>query len=182
MLSAFFIFPLSVARAEVGVHLGMGVPFLSQIGLDITLNPSWTVTIGNNNLSLSSGEASVDLSMPQVLVNWHPFAGSFYLGAGVGRETLTVEATDTLLNASAKAEVTANTALARLGWMWGKDNGGFWFGIDLTFVSPSGGEVDVETTGFTATDEEYQDVEEAGEQFGKTAYTNITFFRLGYLF
>lgn len=182
LVSFCLLLPLKSAQAEVGLHLGMGVPFISQFGLDLTMGPSWSLTVGNNNLSLESGEASLDLNMPSAIINWHPFAGAFYIGVGFGRETLTVEAKDELLNASAKAEVTANTTLARLGWMWGKGDGGFWFGMDLTFVSPSGGDVDVETVGFTATDEEYKDVEEAGEEFGKTAYTNITFARLGYLF
>lgn len=170
------------AKAEIGINAGIGVPFVSQYGVDLTMGPSWTISASYNILSLESDTASISLSMPQVLLNWHPFAGAFYIGVGVGKETLEVEATDELSGASARAEVNANTALARVGWMWGKANGSFWFGMDATYVSPSGGDVDVETVGFTATDEEYQDVLKAGEDFGNTAYLNITFARFGWLF
>ncbi len=183
LVSVFVVLMLMPsAKAKVGINAGIGLPFVSQYGVDLTMGPSWTISASYNLLDLESDTASISLSMPQILLNWHPFAGAFYIGAGVAKETLEVEAKDEQTGASARTEVNANTALARVGWMWGKANGSFWFGMDLTYVSPSGGEVDVETVGFTASDEEYQDVLQAGEDFGNTAYTCITFARLGWLF
>lgn len=170
------------AKADLGFHYGMGLPFIGQLGLDYTLGTHLTLTAGTNNINLSNGEAEVDLTMNHVMLNWHPFNGAFYIGVGAGQETLTVEATDAQLGASAKAEVSANVTLARVGWMWGKANSGFWFGMDITYVSPSGGEVTVESNVWNTSSQEYQDVVDAGEQFGETAYTNFTFARLGILF
>jgi hypothetical protein len=160
----------------------MGLPFVSQYGLNYTMGKNWTLSAGYNSLDISSGEAGVALTVPEVVFQWHPFGGSFYLGFGVGQETLEASATDTATSLSISAEVTATVAIAKLGWMWGKDNGGFWFGMDVAMYSPSGGEVEVDAPGVALSSEEYQDVVDAGEQFGETAYMNITFARLGYLF
>lgn len=170
------------ARADIGLNIGMGVPFISQFGIDYTMGTHWTLSASQNSISLKSDEASVDLTMPQVLLNFHPFGGVFYIGVGAGKETLTAEATDSTTGYTAKAEISANTALARVGWMWGKMNSGFWFGMDVTYVSPSGGKVNIDANGVPTTSQEYKDVEKAGEDFGKTAYTSFTFARFGWLF
>lgn len=182
LMAVILFLPPKTAKADLGFNLGMGIPFVSQFGVDLTMGDNFTLSVGHNNLNLSSDAAEVDLSMQNIILNWHPFGGVFYIGGGVGKETLTAKAEDKALNASAEAEVTANVALARVGWMWGKMNSGFWFGMDITYISPSGGDVKIKTTGFTATDQEYQDVKDAGEAFGETAYTNFTFARFGWLF
>lgn len=173
---------ISTAKAELGINAGLGLPFVSQYGLNLTMGDKWSLNVGYNNLSFTLGSAKTSLTMPEALLNWHPFAGSFFIGLGVGQETLVVTATDADTNAEATAKVTASTTIMKLGWMWGKANGGFWFGMDIAYISPSGGEVEIETSGGTPSDGTFQDVEDSGEKFGETAYTNITFARFGYLF
>lgn len=170
------------AKADLGFHFGMGLPFISQYGLDYTLGKHLTLSVSQNSFAVTTGEASVELTMPQVLLHFHPFQGDFYIAAGIGKETLDVEARDATTNTFARASVDANTTLARVGWMWGKDNGGFWFGMDLTYIMPSGAEVTIETNGFNPGDDEYDDVKKAGEDFGEASYFNITFARFGWLF
>jgi hypothetical protein len=175
---------VSPAKAGVGISAGFGIPYVSQFGLNATMGNNWSFHANYNGLSLDSGLAEVSLTMPEVAVHWHPFAGSFFLGFGLGSQTLEVSATDTVTGATAEANVDATTAIAKIGWMWGKADGGLWFGMDVAFIQPSGATVEVsESTGtLTEADEEWQDVQEAGEQFGETAYVNLTFARLGYLF
>ena len=174
---------IQVSSAAVGISYGLGAPYVSQPGLDLTLSDRWSVVARANSFGIDLGEASVDLNMPEVSVLWHPFSGSFYLGVGVGSQTLDVSSTNAQTGASASTEVTTTAMLAKLGWMWGKGNGGFWGGMDITFVSPASSDYEIETSGgISTTSEEYQDVEDAAEQFGETAYANITFLRLGYLF
>ena len=182
---AVFLFAGSIQStfAAVGISYGLGAPYVSQPGLDLTLSDRWTVVARANTVGADLGEATFDLNMPELSVLWHPFSGGFYLGFGVGSQTLDVSATNVDTGASASVEVTTTAMLAKLGWMWGKANGGFWGGIDITFVSPSSSDYEIETSGGIPTNsEEYQDVEDAAEQFGETAYANITFLRLGYLF
>lgn len=170
------------SRAEIGVNVGLGLPFVQQFGLNMTMGPNWSANLGYNKLSLSTGEATADLTMPEVMMNWHPFGGAFFMGLGLGQETLVSEASDSDTGVTAKGEVTAMTTIAKLGWMWGKANGGFWFGMDLAFISPSGAEEEFSTTGGTPSAESEKDVRDSLKTFGETAFTNITFARFGYLF
>jgi hypothetical protein len=179
-----FLFVLTfspLAKSAIGINAGFGIPFVSQYGLMFTFGNSISVNVEYNNLDLSIDQASVSLTMPAVVANWHVFGGAFYIGAGVGQETLTAEAVDSTIGASVRGEVTATTAIARIGWMWGKADGGFWFGMDATVISPSGASSKLTTTGVPAS-EDVQDVEDSLNRFGETAYTNITIARLGYIF
>lgn len=178
----FFCALITHSKAGVGISAGLGVPFVSQYGLNINLSNKLSLLIGQNTLDVSVGTASVELTMPEFSIHWHPFAGSFYLGVGMGKETLNVTAVDLLTSNTASAEVSATTTVVKLGWMWGKENGGFWFGMDVAYIMPSGGEVNIVAPGLSSTDQAYIDVADAGEKFGETAYANITFARLGYLF
>ncbi|MAZ47445.1 MAG: hypothetical protein CME65_02715 [Halobacteriovoraceae bacterium] len=173
---------VQTSTAAVGISYGLGAPYVSQPGLDLTLSDSFSIVARANSFGIDLGEASVDLNMPEVSVLWHPFSGSFFLGLGVGSQTLDVSSTNAVSGLTASTEVTTTAMLAKLGWMWGKGNGGFWGGMDVTFVSPSSSDYEIEAPGLATTSEEYQDVEDAAEQFGETAYVNFTFLRLGYLF
>lgn len=165
-----------------GINVGVGVPYLSQAGLNYRFNDKFSMSAGYNNLSLTAGTASVSLTMPEILVHYHPFAGSFFIALGAGQETLSVKATDTLTSLEATADVTASTMIAKVGWMWGLADGGFWFGMDAEYISPSGGKATVTAPGLTSTDQAYIDVQDSAAKFGEVAYTNITFARLGWVF
>lgn len=166
-----------------GFNFGFGVPFLSQAGLSYHFNSKLGVSLGYGLLDLKVGDAKTKLSMPEVLLVCHPFAGSFFLAAGAGQETLEATATDSTGTHTAKGKVEAMTTVAKLGWMWGISNGGFWFGMDISHIMPSGAKTTVTAPpGMSTNDPAYKDVVEAGEKFGKTAYTNITFARFGWIF
>jgi hypothetical protein len=176
------VFISSKSYAGFGANLGLGAPYISQIGLNYTHGASWTLNLHHNSLSISTGEAEADLTMPELSLNWHPFQGSFFVGFGVGKQKLAVSATDQATSVKVTADVDSSTTMAKLGWMWGKADGGFWFGFDIAYIMPSGGKVTIDAPGVSPTSQEYQDVEKAGEKFAETSYVNITFARLGYLF
>lgn len=171
----------TVARAgEFGVSAGVGLPYLSQVGLNYQMSDKLGFSAGYNLFDISSGTASVKLSMPEVLVQFHPFAGSYFIGAGVGMENLSVSSTSTVGTAS--ADVEAITTIIKTGWMWGIANRGFWLGIDYAFIMPSNPKTTVTAPGVPTTSQEYQDVVDAGKKFGETSYGNLTFLRVGWLF
>jgi hypothetical protein len=78
--------------------------------------------------------------------------------------------------------VDVTTTLAKLGWMWGASNGGFWFGIDYSLVMPSNPKTTITAPGVPVTEQSYIDAVKARDDFGSTSYGNITFARFGMLF
>lgn len=165
-----------------GLNVGIGLPFLGQVGMNYKISDHLRLSATYNILDLDVGEASAKLTMPEVGLSYHPFGGAFFLGVGAGREKLTVTATEDTTGNEARAEVEATTAIAKLGWMWGLENDGFWFGVDVAYIKPMSPKVNISAPGVPTTDEAYQDVQEAADDFGDTAYLSLTFIRLGYVF
>lgn len=167
---------------DFGLSAGFGAPFVSQYGLDISFGPNWGLSLSQNNLSVESGVETLDLNSKMAMVNWHIFSGAFYIGLGWGQEELGVSAKDLTTSLVASANVSTTSIVGRIGWMWGKADAGFWFGTDVSFISPSGADIEIVAPGLTSSDSAFQDAEDAAEQFGSSTYANITFIRLGYLF
>ncbi len=165
-----------------GLSVGTGIPFLGQVGANYQFSDKINFYGTYNILSLDSGSAKVELAMPEVGVLYHPFSGAFFIGAGLGQETLEVSATDADTSQEVRADVDAMTAIAKLGWMWGAANGGFWFGLDVAYISPLNSDVTVTAPGVPTSDPDYQDTVDAAEKFGESAYINFTFARIGYIF
>lgn len=164
-----------------GINVGLGVPFVTQAGVNYTFSDQWSMSFGYNLLSIDVGTAKAELSMPELLVHWHPFSGSFFAAAGLGSETMSTSATDATTGQKAEIKVVATATVLKLGWMWGASDGGFWYGIDMSMISPSSPKTTI-TSALPTTNEAYIDAEDAADKFGSTAFTNLTFFRLGYLF
>lgn len=165
----------------VGINAGFGLPYVSQYGVDIAFSDKFGLALGYNNLSLTVGVTGVTLTMPELLLTWRPFSGAFFIGVGAGQEDMKATATDATTSQTAEIAVKASTSIAKLGWMWGRGDKGLWFGMDVSYISPSGATTTI-TTALPATDPAYQDAQTQAEKFGSTAYTNITFARLGYMF
>ncbi len=192
VLRAFFLtlllssslFVTQAFSGNFGVNIGAGIPFVTQAGVSYQFNDKFAISLGYGRLDLDVDTAGVELTMPEVMFYYHPFSGAFYLGAGIGSETLEATATDSGSGNSITAEVDATTTIARLGWKWGIANGGFWYGMDVSYIMPSGGETEItsNTGGLPSSNAAYQDVIEAGDEFGETSYVNITLIRLGYIF
>lgn len=168
--------------AGLGFNVGIGLPFLSQAGLDWRFSNTFGITAAYNALDISSGEASAKLTMPELLLNYHPFSGAFFIGVGIGKENLKVTAKDSTGVHEAKIEVEATTTVAKAGWKWGIANGGFWFGMDLAYIIPSSPKRTITAAGVPETDESYIDAVDVADRFGKQTYINLTFARFGFVF
>lgn len=164
-----------------GFNFGIGLPFLSQAGLNYVMSDKLSFGLSYNQLKLDSGLASVSLTLPEASINWHPFSGSFFLGLGYGSQSFLAKATETTTGESVEIKVDSTAAIGKLGWMWGASDGGLWFGIDMSVISPSGAKTTI-TTIVPETDKAYIDAKEQSTKFGNSSYSNLTFFRLGYLF
>lgn len=182
LLSLFVTCWIPLANAGLGLNYGFGLPYVTQLGVNYTMGSSLTLHAGQNSLSFSSGLASVELSMPEVSALWHVFDGSFFLGAGVGSQSFKATATELFTAQTASVDVTSTVILFKGGWMWGKSDGGLWFGIDFTMVSPTSTDYEIIAPGVSTTDQVYKDAEKQAKTFASTSYTNLTVARIGYLF
>lgn len=165
-----------------GLSAGFGVPYITQFGINYKMSNLFGIYANYNNLDLSVGEAKLALTMPELMLNYHPFAGSFFIGLGVGQESLLAKSTETLTGTEVKIEVKATTTIVKSGWMWGISNNGFWFGMDAAYIMPSGAKTTITAPGVATTDQSYLDAIDAADKFGKSSYLNITFARLGWIF
>lgn len=172
----------SADGSGLGLHAGTGIPFLGQAGLTYMMSSQTVFHFNYNILDVDVGTASVDLTMPEVSVQYFPWAEAFFVGVGIGQESLKVSSTDITTGLTASANVDAMTGIAKAGWMFGKNNGGFWFGVDVAYIMPFGADVSIVAPGVPTTDPAYQDTQDAAEKFGESGYINITFARLGYIF
>jgi len=181
VFSTHFVHAEAGGGAGFGINLGVGIPFITQAGVNYQISDRFGVSAGYNLLDLDVDEASAKLSMPEVIFNYHPFQGSFFLGAGLGKEDFEVTA---IANGgiNIKAEVDATTTIFKLGWMWGAADGGFWYGVDVSYITPSSPTVKITAPGVPESDPNYMDVVEAVDKLGRSSYPNITAIRLGYMF
>ncbi len=174
-----------------GFNVGFGFPYLSQAGLNyVHSSKMFSAQIGLNSVTVKTDDVDVDLSRVDVSLRWHPFSGSFFIGAAVGKQTLVATKEDSISGdaVSVEAKVTSNTLTPEVGWMWGSSSSGFFLGLDLGYEMPSGAKTTFTTTASSAVQatSDYQDLNDdvvaKGNKFGETAFPVVTFLRVGYLF
>lgn len=174
-----------------GFNLGFGLPYVQQAGLNYVHSSNrFSMELGYNNFSLDVGSVGVGLTKPELSLRWHPFAGSFYLGLGLGQMTMYAKSTQLISTeiVESKIEVSATTMTGQLGWMWGMSDGGFFGGMEFGFQSPSS-PTSTATTSASASvtgTAEYQqmisDIDEQAKKYGETGFATMTLLRIGYLF
>ena len=170
------------AVSGLGFQVGLGIPFLSQRGIHYKASDKFGFSLAYNYLSFEVDNITTKLTMPEFLIHYHPFSGSYFIAVGVGQETLDVSTLDSYNGSLVSINVTATTGVAKTGWMWGFSKPGFWFGIDVSYIVPSNGKTTIEAPGVDPSSQSYTDAVTAADKFGKTAYSNITMARLGWMF
>lgn len=123
-----------------------------------------------------------------------PFAGSFYVGAGVGVQTLSIKGSDNVEgeDLTAAADHSAFFVTPQVGWLWTWDSGftvGINIGVQVALTStpkvevrdPRGEVVDPADIGPDAVDLN-DDVHDAAKIFGKYPLPAIDLLKLGFLF
>lgn len=167
--------------SQFGFYYAMGLPYTTQYGLNyVTDSQKFSFDLSYNSFAVNLGLAKVSLTKPELNLKWHPFTGSFFLGLGLGQMSLNTTAVEPNTLAELTLALNATTISPNLGWMWGKANGGFWFGMDVGFQTASSGEPTIDTT-IPTTSQTYIDALQSKDTYGKSMAL-MTFFKLGYLF
>lgn len=175
-----------------GLHAQAGLPHPVSFGLNY-VHSSGLVSAEFNmgSFNITSSGVKVGMSHLQLGVRWHPFMGSFFLGANFGQRTIMGESTETIntIPVTAKVEVKSNYLMPHLGWMWGVADGGFFLGMEIGYLSPSGVNTTLSTnvndplvTGTQEYRDLEKDVKDAGDALGAIGLPTFTLLKLGWLF
>lgn len=173
----------------------LGVPHPIQLGVDY-VHPSSMfsagLSLGAYNMKVTDADAK--LTNSEIALRYHPFAGSFFVGASLGNHKVTVEKTDeidvggTPEEVTGKIELKANYIKPHIGWMKGASDGGFYYSFEIGLVSPSGVKTDFtsDADAIVQADPDYEefekDLEDDGNKIGKQSLPYLALIKVGWLF
>ena len=151
--SALIVIPLLLAatlpprdaHASIGPSLAIGLPHALNLAIDSKSSPtmSWGIAFGGISLPLQN---SITLGMGNfdARLRWHPFSGSFFLGAILGGQSVYGQSTRPInlepgLSIPTTVDLTVRSSYftPHLGWFW-IFNSGFTFGFECGIQAPFG--------------------------------------------
>lgn len=174
-----------------GLHAAVGLPHPLSAGLNyVHSSKIFSVEANVGSYKMTVDDVDAKLSNMEVGVRWHPFMGSFFLGALFGNHTIDAEKTEVINGQSitAKAQVKSSYLSPHFGWMWGMASSGFFMSMDFGVMNPSGATATFESNADAAIQatSDYQkletDVVDQGEKLGKQSLPMWTMLKLGWLF
>ncbi len=174
-----------------GFHGQLALPNPLNAGLTyLHSSKMFSFELETGSLALKVSGVDVDFKNTALGFHWHPFAGSFYLGALVGNRVLSGKKMEVISSVpiTATVEVKSNYVTPVLGWLWGLSEGGFFFGTELGYQSPSGVTTSLTSNADTTIQatNEYKtlekDVRDAGNKLGEIGLPHFVLIKLGWLF
>jgi len=163
-------FSLGAGASTLGAGAEAGYAFNDRLGVRLA---GYAASISQNGEE--SGieyDGDLDLANVGVYLDWQPFAGAFRVSAGwfatdntidalgdpgaggtyeIGGFTFTEEQVGTL---RASADLSGSSApYLGAGWVWGRDNGGLQWSLDLGVLFQGSPTVELTSTGGTLSDE-----------------------------
>lgn len=176
----------------VGPHVALGLPrplnvgleakFLDIVGVGFNYGALPTLTISNVKVKFNAFDGRV---------RWFAFRGAFFVGAGVGQQTLAVNKTDTILTVplTVSADVKTTYLTPHIGWRW-QWASGITLGMELGYQHALSSKTTLATSpvlpGAVTATAEYQkistDVNDAGKKFGDQGLPHFTLLQIGYMF
>lgn len=164
-----------------GFNVAISTPFLTQYGLNyVNTSKNFSAEIAHSALTLSSLDFVISGQSNTLILRWHPFNGSFFLGAGVGQKIVSSEFNQAIsaTDSQTKLEITATTLTPTLGWMWGISDGGFFGGFDVGYQT----HLSTKSNTTSTVDSSIKVTADEIEKLGKLGFPVITLLKIGYLF
>lgn len=175
-----------------GLHAGLSVPHPINYGLNyVHSSRLFSVEVSTGSFGITISDVKAKIENTEMGLRYHPFSGSFFVGALLGTQKISGEKTATYGiygSATAKAEIKSTYVTPHLGWMWGGGSSGFFANFEIGVQSPSGVTTDISSDAPTAAQQtpEYiqnaKDVRDQAEKIGKSTMPYITVLKFGYLF
>lgn len=190
---------------RVGPSVNVGFPFLMNYGVDVMWKKTFSGGFYGGGMKRDIDDKSqIELYNWDLRGRWHPFQGSFFLGAAYGKHGIVGltksnlkfdnEGVEMTVPTSLRLEITSSYLTPHLGWMSVWDSG-FTMGFEIGYQIPSGVSTEMQTAfeNVSASGEQavkdsaaYKklktDLEDLGDTLGKTAVPYINLLKLGWMF
>lgn len=176
-----------------GIHAALAVPHPLSFGANyVHSSHLFSAEFSMGSFGGTFSDTKVKLQNTEVALRWHPWAGSFYLGAIYGNQKITAEKTEYIAaaaqNVNAKVDVKSNYLTPHFGWAWGAQSTGFFSSIEFGYQSPAGVKTDFSTdaAGAAQATQDYKDLEkdvrEQGDNIGNMGLPHMVLVKIGWLF
>lgn len=186
------------------VTLSANIPHVLNLNYDLRLSPFFSIGVAGGYFGITyqsseAGPLKFSTQNYEGHFRFHVFKGAFFLGMLLGSQTFSGETTRTFtiseiatsVDVTGSAKIQSYYVTPHLGWMWKWDSG-FTFGFDLgyqialsssTTVSvPLADSIAAAASATTAYQDLLHDIEDVGNQLGKTGLPFITLLRFGWSF
>ncbi len=149
-------------------------------------NFSLEFALGSTPLTIDGADTLVENQ--EMTFRWHPQARAFYFGLTFGNQKLEVKDSDTVSSQVVTVQVDIKSQYMKpvVGWLWGAQNGGFFYGFELGWQFPSNNKTKITTsqdfTGNPDYDQLIDDINEVADLIGKSSVPNIGLIKMGWFF
>lgn len=174
-----------------GAHAALSVPHPLTLGLDyVHSSRFFSMGAATGQFGLTVSDVKVNIKNTELALRYHPWAGSFYIGAIYGNQNVTAEKTEVIQGQSitGKADVKSNYITPNVGWLWGAQNSGFFMSMELGFQSPSNVKTEFSSNAdvFIQAQPEYKELEKdvikQGDDLGNMGLPHLVLMKIGWLF
>lgn len=182
----------SSKRHHFGVHGAVGLPHPLNFGVTYVHDSDlFSAQIATGSFKTKISDIDAKIGNTEIGLRWHPWAGTFFAGVLYGNQNVDAEKTESLTgfgDIRAWGKVKSNYLTPHVGWMWGKDNGGFFASFEVGYQSPSGVSVEVDSNAPQAarSTADYRRIEkevrDEAEKIGKKSIPSIALLKIGWLF
>ena len=198
---------VSTAQADgwqFGPSLLIGAPHPLNLSFEIKpgMGSRWSLALTGGGLSVPVSGITVGITNVDVRGRWHPFSGSFFLGAIVGTQTISGKGSDQIaITGVGTVPVTADVSIKstyvspHLGWLWIWGSGfmlGFELGWQIPFAPSSNFNINIDDATYNAyldqvkTTPQYQqlqnNIQDQANRVGTISFPYATLLRLGWMF
>lgn len=189
---------------RIGPTVTVGFPHPMNYGLDLQLSKNLSFNFSTGKFERDfSDKVNVQIANWDLRARWHPFSGSFFIGAAYGQQELSLRAEEaiklkvqgfeTAVPTTIQVDLKTNYLSPHLGWFAVWDSG-FTLGFEIGAQVPMSNKTTMDV-GFKEVSssqessikgsDEYQklktSVDDAGDLMGKKVIPYITLVRLGWL-
>ncbi|MGE0173128.1 MAG: hypothetical protein AB7T49_10095 [Oligoflexales bacterium] len=189
---------------RVGPTVSLAFPHLGNASVEMMYKDSFSAGVSFGRFKRDMEDTAVEIRNWDVRARWHPFSGSFFLGAAYGNQGIVgsvktdletkYQGIDVKVPTTIRLAVDVNYLTPHFGWFAVWDSGftmGFELGYQMPLKSDSELQVGFEDvteeaeTELKKSDEykkEKKDIEDLAQTFGEKAIPYVNLIRIGYLF